>query len=325
MGSMIASPAVEISDVGFRYGERKALEDVDLTISRGEIFAVLGPNGGGKSTLFRLLSTLIPVEQGAIRVLGSDVTRATSAARRRMGVVFQAASVDKKLTVLENLMHQGHLYGMSGEALKAAADEMLERLGVADRKGELAERLSGGLRRRVEIAKGMLHGPELLLMDEPSTGLDPGARADLWRYLRRLRDEQGTTVVATTHFLDEAEHADRLAILDAGRIVALDTPDALKASIGGDTITIEADEPVALMEEVRGAFGLDGQALERTIRFHADDGHEWISRLVNHFGERIRTITVGRPTLEDVFIANTGHQFWVDDGDDGARGDSERV
>ncbi len=183
------------------------------------------------------------MQQGQVEVLGFDVARQTAEVRQRIGVVFQAPSLDKKLTVAENLRHQGHLYGMSGAALRRRQDEMLARLGLSDRRGELVETLSGGMRRRVELAKGMLHAPELLLLDEPSTGLDPGARSDLWDYLQQVRAEDGVTVVLTTHLLEEADKADRLAILNAGSLVALDTPDALRAGVGGDSLVIETDEP----------------------------------------------------------------------------------
>ena len=309
---MIASPAIDIANVVYHYGDRRALDRVDLQVGRGEIFALLGPNGGGKSTLFRLLTTLVPLGEGTAQVLGLDLVGSPEAIRRRIGVVFQAPSIDKKLTVRENLIHQGHLYGLSGVALRQATATMLERLGVADRADDFTEQLSGGLRRRVEIAKGMLHGPELLLMDEPSTGLDPGARADLWRYLEQIRAEHGTTIVVTTHFLDEAEHADRLAILDAGRVVALGTPDELKASVGGDTITITTPDPAALVADVGTDFGLDAKRVGDALHLQQTDGHTWVSRLVEQYGERILTISLGQPTLEDVFISKTGHRFWAD-------------
>ena len=193
---------------------RQAIDNLELTIEPGEIFAFLGPNGGGKTTLFRLLSTLIPLQQGRVEILGFDLGRASGRqSAQRIGVVFQAPSLDKKLTVAENIRHQGHLYGLSGRELESRQDEMLGRLGLADRRSERIETLSGGLRRRVELAKGMLHRPRLLLLDEPSTGLDPGARSDLWNYLREVRDADGVTVVLTTHLLEEADRADRIAIL----------------------------------------------------------------------------------------------------------------
>lgn len=304
------SPAIHVSHLSYRYGERQALADLSLSIARGEIFVFLGPNGGGKTTLFRLLSTLIPLQQGEAEILGRDVRRETAAVRSSIGVVFQAPSLDKKLTVSENLRHQGHLYGLSGPALVAREREMLARLGIADRARDWVETLSGGLRRRVELAKGLIHGPRLLLLDEPSTGLDPGARSDLWSYLRTLRDEQGVTVVLTTHLLEEAEKADRIAILHEGRLVALDAPDVLRATVGGDSITIRSAQPAALAAAIAERFACEARVIDGTVRLEQADGHQWIARLVDAFGGQIESITLGKPTLEDVFIARTGHRFW---------------
>jgi len=307
---MNASAAISVSRLVHRYGERTALAGLDLEVDRGEIFALLGPNGGGKTTLFRLLSTLIPLQQGEIRVLGYDVARQTAAVRERIGVVFQAPSLDKKLTVAENLRHQGHLYGMSGGALRSRQEEMLARLGLADRRRELVETLSGGMRRRVELAKGMLHAPQLLLLDEPSTGLDPGARSDLWDYLRQVRERDGVTVVLTTHLLEEAEKADRLAILNAGSLVALDTPEALRASVGGDSLTIETDEPEPLAAAIHARFEYAAAVVDGSVRLERHDAPQLVARLLEAFPGRIHSITLGKPTLEDVFIARTGHRFW---------------
>lgn len=304
------SPAIEASRLVFHYGQRRALDDLSLSIQRGEIFVLLGPNGGGKTTLFRLLSTLIPLQQGTVNILGHDLGRQTAQVRAAIGVVFQAPSLDKKLTVAENLRHQGHLYGLSGPQLVARQAEMLARLGLTDRAGDRVETLSGGLRRRVELAKGMIHSPRLLLLDEPSTGLDPGARSDLWSYLRSLRDEQGVTIVLTTHLLEEADRADRIGILHQGRLVALDAPDALRATVGGDSITIRAANPAALVSAIDAQFGVAAQVLDGSVRLEQPDGHQWIARLVEAFGDQIESITLGKPTLEDVFIDRTGHRFW---------------
>lgn len=303
-------PAIEVADVSYRYPQRQALTNVGLTVNEGEIFAFLGPNGGGKTTLFRLLATLVPLQEGSIRVLGCDIRTQADQVRRQIGVVFQAPSLDKKLTVAENLKYQGWLYGLAGQELRRRTEQMLQQLGVADRAADRVETLSGGLRRRVELAKACLHGPKLLLMDEPSTGLDPAARIDLWRYLRQLRDRQGVTVVLTTHLLEEAEKADRLAIMAAGQVVALDSPDNLRAEVGGDAITIAAADAATLADAIQARFGLQASVLGDTLRIHEESGHEWIPRLVDAFPEEIRSITVGKPTLEDVFIARTGHRFW---------------
>jgi ABC-2 type transport system ATP-binding protein len=310
---MPTTPAIETAGLVHRYGERTALAGLDLHIELGEIFALLGPNGGGKTTLFRLLSTLIPIQEGRASALGYDVVGQTSEVRRHIGVVFQAPSLDKKLSVAENLSHQGHLYGLSGKTLANRCDEMLARLRLDDRRRDLVETLSGGLRRRVELAKGMLHRPRLLLLDEPSTGLDPAARSDLWDYLRQIRGDDGVTVVLTTHLLEEAEKADRLAILNAGVLVALDTPERLRASVGGDTLTIESDEPVALAAAITERFGLAARHVDGSVRLELPDAPQWVPRLVEAFPGRIQTITLGKPTLEDVFIARTGHKFWGDE------------
>ncbi len=312
---MNESAAIRASRVTYHYGRRKALDELSLSIARGEIFAFLGPNGGGKTTLFRLLSTLIPLQEGDVEILSHDLRRQQAAVRATMGVVFQAPSLDRKLTVRENIRHQGHLYGLSGAELRARESEMLERLALADRAGERVEQLSGGLRRRVELAKGMIHHPRLLLLDEPSTGLDPGARSDLWNYLHMLRDEHGVTVVLTTHLLEEADKADRIGILHEGRLVALDTPDALRATVGGDAITIHTSDPGKLCAAIAAEFGCEPQILDGCVRLEQADGHRWIARLVEAFPGRIESVTLGKPTLEDVFIARTGHRFWQATGD----------
>ncbi len=305
-----AQAAAAIAGLSHRYGSRLALAGLDLTIGRGEVFAVLGPNGGGKTTLFRLLSTLIAVQQGSVTVAGCDLVRQPAEVRRRIGVVFQAPSLDRKLTVAENIDIQGVLYGLSGRMLASRRDELLAQFGLADRSRELVERLSGGLRRRVELAKGLIHQPELLLLDEPSTGLDPAARCDLWQYLKSLRDDRGTTVVLTTHYLDEADGADRLAILHEGRLVALGRPDDLRAEVGGDTITIESASPESLAAAVRERFGVPATIVDAAVRLEVPAGHQWIARLVEAFPGQIAAIRLGKPTLEDVFIARTGHRFW---------------
>ncbi len=302
--------AVETIGLAHRYGSRQALAGLDLTVARGEVFAVLGPNGGGKTTLFRLLSTLIPPQAGQARILGRDVRREQAAVRARIGVVFQAPSLDRKLTVAENINVQGSLYGLAGKELATRRDFLLDQFGLRDRAGDLTERLSGGLRRRVELAKGLIHRPQLLLLDEPSTGLDPAARSDLWQYLKSLQRDQGTTVLLTTHFLDEADGADRIAILSEGKLVALGRPDELRAAVGGDSITIETTQQEKLAAAITAQLGLAARVIDGAVRLKAAEGHQWISRIVEAFPGQITAIRLGKPTLEDVFIARTGHRFW---------------
>jgi ABC-2 type transport system ATP-binding protein len=318
-------PAVDIAHLAHRYGEHEAIRDLTLSIAEREVFAILGPNGSGKTTLFRVLSTLIPIQQGEVRILGYDLRREAAAIRSQLGVVFQSPSIDKKLTVLENVIHHGRLYGLAGRELRTRADEMLTRLGLAERRRDLVEKLSGGLRRRVELATGMLHRPRLLLLDEPSTGLDPGARSDLWQYLEQVRDEDGVTVVVTTHLLDEAARADRIAIMHKGQLAALDTPAALQAVVGGDAITIRSKDPAALAAEIQQQFNIPAMVVDNSVRLEQPNGHQWIARLVEAFPDRTESITLGKPTLEDVFIHFTGHRFWNEDSKEQITTETQRT
>jgi ABC-2 type transport system ATP-binding protein len=306
---MSAEPAVEVSGLDFSYGDRQALCAVEFTIARSEIFGFLGPNGGGKSTLFRLLSTLVPIQSGNARILGYDLRGATQALRRKIGVVFQSPSLDGKLTVAENLAIHGNLYGIRGARLKERTQAMLTRLDVSDRAGDLAETLSGGLRRRVELAKALLHEPELLLLDEPSTGLDPAARREFFNLLTRLRESDGVTIVLTTHYMEEAERCDRIGILDQGRLVAIAPPGELKQRVGGDVMVISAPAPEALAQKIFRQFQVSAALVDGTLRIERPRGHELVARLVDEFGGEIESVTFGRPTLEDVFVHLTGHRF----------------
>ncbi|HZZ29657.1 MAG TPA: ABC transporter ATP-binding protein [Pirellulales bacterium] len=302
-------PAIAVDGVSHFYGQRQALKEVSFEIAPGEVFVFLGPNGGGKSTLFRLLSTLLPLQQGEASVLGFNLRRQIGEIRAHIGVVFQSPSVDRKLTVGENLLHQGHLYGLSGADLQRRSQTLLERFKLTDRVRDQVETLSGGLRRRVELAKGLLHHPRLLLLDEPSTGLDPAARGDVWSYLQQLREQDGVTVVLTTHLLEEADKADRIAILDRGQLVALDTPDALRSTVGGDAITIQTATPEVVAAGIRDRFGRTAGVIEGNVRLELPEGQEWIAKLVAAFPGQINAITLGKPTLEDVFIDRTGRRL----------------
>lgn len=290
------------------YGEREALRGVDLAIRPGEIFALLGPNGSGKTTLFRLLSTLVPVQAGRIEIAGIDVAADPLAVRGRIGIVFQSPSLDKKLTVDENIACQAALYGLSGEAFRSRRDEVLRQMKLTDRRGDFCEKLSGGLKRRVELAKGMLHSPMVMLLDEPSTGLDPSARLDLWQSLRGMADE-GITVVLTTHLLEEAEKADRLAIMFEGRLIADGTPDSLRSELGDGLITVHAQDLDSIETILRDELGLETQRLSHQVRIRCEGAPAWVPRIADRLGDRVQSISVGRPGLEDVFIAKTGYHF----------------
>jgi len=314
---LIVEPAViSVQDVVHRYGDRAALNGVSFDVRPAELFGLLGPNGSGKTTLFRILSTLmIPVSGHAV-IMGFDAARDPNNLRHQIGVVFQAQSIDVKLTAAENLWHQGHLYGLHGAALKLRITEMLGRVGLADRAHEKAETFSGGMQRRLELAKGLLHHPSVLLLDEPTTGLDPGARRDLWQYLAILRDEERVTVIVTTHLMEEAERCDRLAILNEGKVVALGTPDDLKHEIGGDVILLDTKNPDSLADRIRARFHLDAQVLQAQVRIERENGHRFITDVVEAFPGEIEAISVSKPTLEDGFIHRTGHRFWTEGGEE---------
>jgi ABC-2 type transport system ATP-binding protein len=314
---MNASWGADVQDVVFHYGQRQALAGVSLQVARGEIFALLGPNGSGKTTLFRLLSTIAPVQQGHVRVAGCDCGSDPWGVRKRIGIVFQSPSLDPRLTVGENLACQAALYGLRGDAYAARRQAVLTDLKLADRIDDRCQTLSGGLKRRVELAKGLLHQPEVLLLDEPSTGLDPSARLDLWSALERLR-QQGVTIILTTHLLEEADKADRIAIMANGKIIALGKPETLRSTLGGEVISIATDQPQRVIEVGR-TLGLDATEVGRSVRLrrsvdHGGDGSEvapatLVPELARQLGSAMQSLTLGQPSLEDVFVAKTGQVF----------------
>ena len=311
----ISAAVISVEELRHSYGERVALDGVSFQVQPAEIFGLLGPNGSGKTTLFRILSTLMLPSGGRALIHGFDAAREPNAVRRQIGVVFQAQSIDIKLTAAENLRHQGHLYGLHGGALTQRIREMLTRVGLSERAGERAETFSGGMQRRLELAKGLLHRPSVLLLDEPTTGLDPGARRDLWLYLKTLRDEEGVSVIITTHLMEEAEHCDRLAILSEGKLVALGTPAELKAKIGGDVILLETASPESLAERIRARFGVQPAVLDGKVRLEREGGHRFVTDVVEAFPGEIQALSVSKPTLEDVFIDRTGHRFWNEEAE----------
>lgn len=304
-----SEPAVQLRGLTHRYGDRLALSDVTLSVAPQEMFALLGPNGGGKTTLFKILSTLMTPTSGSASVFGIDVGISPREARRKIGVTFQSPSLDKKLTVRENLRHQGHLYALYGKILDHRINEVLETFNLSDRRDDRVEHLSGGMARRVEIAKCLIHQPSLLLLDEPSTGLDPSARRTLRELLETLRRQHGTTCFLTTHLMDDAECCDRVAILDEGKMVAIDTPRAMIDAIGGDVVAVSAINALELAEKIRARFELPLQVIGETIRIEREQGHEFAAILARTFPDELMKVSIGRPTLDDVFAKVTGHRF----------------
>ncbi len=298
---------VTTKNLKLNYGTQRALEDVSFSVEQGELFGILGPNGSGKSTMFRVLATIEEPQAGTATISGLDVVSQAQQVRRLIGVVFQSQSLDKYLTVEENLSSQGHLFGLSGASLKERITRLLDRLQLTDRRSSILKTLSGGMKRRVEIAKALLHDPKVLLMDEPTTGLDPVARMELWKYVDELRRETGVTVIVTTHLLDEAERASRLMLMHMGISVLQGTPAQLKSSIPGDVVLIESDDPEALRQGVFLHF--DKQkctVVDHHVRTIVENGPNFVTQVAAAFPQAVRGISYHKPTLEDVFLKETG-------------------
>lgn len=297
---------IQVQNLSHRYGDRVALANISFEVRPGEIFGLLGPNGGGKSTLFRILSTMMVPTEGRASIAGHDVERDSAAVRRSVGVVFQTQSLDKALTVEENLRGQGHLHGLSGATLRERMEAAMARLGLKDRRKDLVETLSGGLRRRVEIAKALLHRPKVLLMDEASTGLDPAARRDVSRHVETLREQEGVTILLTTHILEEADRCDRLLLLHQGNIVAAGSPKELRSRIGGDVVVLESSQTNDLAARIQQRFGVTPVVVDGNVRVEIGNGHRFIAEVVEAFPGAIDSVGLHKPTLEDVFVRETG-------------------
>jgi ABC-2 type transport system ATP-binding protein len=309
---MPPTPTIAIDRLSHSYGPRRAIDELSLQIGEGEIFGLLGPNGSGKTTLFRVLSTLVPPQSGRVTILGHDLAADRDAVRRDIGVVFQSPALDKQLTAHENLACQGALYGLRGPALRQRIDELLDAVGLRDRAHEKVDRYSGGMRRRVEIAKGLLHRPRVLILDEPSTGLDPGARLDLWQLLRTVRKQHNVTILLTTHLMEEADGCDRLGIMMEGKLLACDTPAELKGRISGDVITLTSPRLPELRDRLRDALGVEAELVGSSLRLQRPRGHEFVPALIECAPGLVDSVSVGRPSLADVFVQLTGRGYRAD-------------
>ncbi len=291
------------------FGNLTVLPGLDLEIARGELFALLGPNGSGKTTLFRILTTLISPDSGTAIVGGVDAICSPSDVRTKIGVVFQSPSLDKKLTARENLSYGGALYGMHGQVLQSRIRELSGSLRLDEKLDSLVETLSGGQQRRVEIAKCLLTRPEILLLDEPSTGLDPSARMDLWALIGNLRAAHGMTVVFTSHLMDESARADRVGIMSGGRLVAIDRPAALLADAGPEILRVATNDTAAVGAFLSKECGLSPHALEGEVRASASDAHSAAKHLAGALPDAVESTTISKPTLEDVFLFKTGKRL----------------
>ena len=304
---MPSSPAaIEVLGLTKSYGEVEAVRGVSFAVPRGEVFGFLGPNGAGKSTTINMLCTLLSPTSGAARVSGFDVTTHRDDVRRHIGLVFQDPTLDGYLTAAQNLRLHAELYGIDPGAIPGRIRQMLEMVDLADRADQPVMTFSGGMRRRLEIARGLLHSPRVLFLDEPTVGLDPQTRSSIWSYIRELKRREDITIFLTTHYMDEAEYCDRIAIMDHGEIVALDTPEALKASVGKDRVMIETDDEPAAIDELRERFAVEATVAEGRVTFGVPAGEEFVPRLFAELQRPIRSASGARPSLDDVFMSYTG-------------------
>jgi len=301
-----ASVAVSVEGLVKRYDEVGGVGAIDFEVAAGEIFGFLGPNGAGKSTTINMLCTLVRPSAGAATVAGYDVVSERDDVRRNIGLVFQDTTLDGYLTAEQNLRLHAELYGVPRELVGERMRQVMEMVGLWERRGSLVNTFSGGMKRRLEIARGLLHSPRVLFLDEPTVGLDPQTRSSIWRYIRELKAREDITIFLTTHYMDEAEYCDRIAIMDQGRIIVLDTPQALKAKVGKDRVQIETDDDEAAIAALRERFGIEATVAEGAVTFGVPEGEQFVPRLFAELPVPIRSVSVARPSLDDVFMSYTG-------------------
>jgi ABC-2 type transport system ATP-binding protein len=298
--------AVVVTGLAKRFGDVEAVRGIDFTVAAGEVFGFLGPNGAGKSTTINMLCTLVTPSAGSAQVAGHDVKRERGAVRRNIGLVFQDPTLDGYLTGEQNLRFHAELYGVPKAVVGDRMRQVLEMVGLWDRRGDRVMTFSGGMKRRLEIARGLLHSPRVLFLDEPTVGLDPQTRKSIWDYIQQLRRNEDITIFMTTHYMEEAEYCDRIAIIDSGRIVALDTPQALKASVGKDRVQIETADDEAAIAALKETFDVEAAVHEGAVTFAVPSGEEFVPRLFAELGVPITSVSVSRPSLDDVFMSYTG-------------------
>jgi ABC-2 type transport system ATP-binding protein len=288
------------------YEGKAAVDGLSLTVPRGSFFGFLGPNGAGKSTTISMLCTLVRPTDGSALVAGHDVVSERDEVRRNIGLVFQDTTLDGYLTAEQNLRLHAELYGVPRELVGERMRQVMEMVSLWDRRGSLVNTFSGGMKRRLEIARGLLHSPRVLFLDEPTVGLDPQTRSSIWSYIRELKGREDITIFLTTHYMDEAEYCDRIAIMDQGQIIVLDTPEALKAKVGKDRVQIETDDDEAAIDALLERFEIEATVAEGMVTFGVPEGEQFVPRLFSELGQRIRSVSVSRPSLDDVFMSYTG-------------------
>jgi ABC-2 type transport system ATP-binding protein len=303
---------IDVQGLGKDFGTFTAVAEIDFQVQRREIFGFLGPNGAGKSTTINMLATLLRPTRGRATLAGHDIRTQPNEVRQSIGMVFQDPSLDERLTAEENLHFHALLYNVPRGVRDQRMNQVLSIVGLSDRRRSIVRTFSGGMKRRLEIARGLLHYPTVLFLDEPTAGLDPQTRNAMWEHIRRLRDEVGITVFMTTHYMDEAENCDRIAVIDHGRIQALDTPAALKRLLGGDVIIVAGD--ANLENDIAARYGVRVQKVDGEFHFQVAQGAEFVPRVVVDFDGRIRSIQVKQPSLDDVFLHLTGRAIREEQG-----------
>jgi ABC-2 type transport system ATP-binding protein len=298
--------AISVKDLRKRFGDFEAVKGVNFEVETGEVFGFLGPNGAGKTTTINMLCTLTKPSEGSAEVAGFDVVAARDDVRRHIGLVFQDPTLDGYLTAEQNLRLHAELYGVESKVVKPRMQQVLEMVGLWERRDGQVMTFSGGMRRRLEIARGLMHSPRVLFLDEPTIGLDPQTRASIWGYIRQLQQTEEITIFMTTHYMDEAEFCGRIAIMDGGEVVALDTPEALKEAVGADRIRIETADDEKAIARLGEHFGLEATVSEGVVSFAVADGEAFVPRLFAELEVPIKSVSLSRPTLDDVFMSHTG-------------------
>jgi ABC-2 type transport system ATP-binding protein len=298
--------AIEVRGLVKNYDEVEAVRGVEFEVATGEVFGFLGPNGAGKTTTINMLCTLVKPTAGSASVAGHDVVRERDDVRRNIGLVFQDPTLDGYLTAEQNLRLHAELYGVQSDLVKPRMQQVMTMVGLWERRDSPVGTFSGGMRRRLEIARGLMHSPRVLFLDEPTIGLDPQTRRSIWEYIAELKEREEITIFMTTHYMDEAEWCDRIAIMDHGEIVALDAPETLKAGVGTDRVTIHTDDDDAAIAALNERFGIEARKSEGAVSIGVPAGEEFVPRLFAELGIPIKAVNVSRPTLDDVFMSYTG-------------------
>jgi ABC-2 type transport system ATP-binding protein len=299
-------PAIDVNGLAKNFGEIEAVRGVEFEVASGEVFGFLGPNGAGKTTTINMLCTLMKPTAGSATVAGHDVVTERNDVRRNIGLVFQDPTLDNYMTAEQNLKLHAELYGIESKLVAPRMRQVLQMVGLWDRKDSPVGTFSGGMRRRLEIARGLMHSPRVLFLDEPTIGLDPQTRRSIWAYIRELKESEEITIFMTTHYMDEAEWCERIAIMDNGEIVALDSPQKLKAQVGTDRITLHTENDAEAIDILRERFGIEAGIVEGAVTFGVPAGEEFVPRLFAELGIPIKSVNVSRPTLDDVFMSYTG-------------------